>query len=416
MLFAETLSVACDPVPGTVVAQVPELRGSTVSNASIAILPNGNYVASCTGVTDGAALFVSKDRGATWSLLVENVTALNHIRNYYNLFVFEGALYMMGAGAGKPEPADFALGGQRRDLDRTHRRHERRAAHRRLPPAAVPVVVHDGPPWRPAKGGSDTSIKRPFVISAPVDADLLRRVELDEIRQPDHRQRNDRQRKDRHRADRGQHGRHLRRSLQHPSGQQPADQPAGGQSHRHQPVETHLLRLQRLHHLPRGGKKFTIRYDEQSRRYWTLSNPAASKYVGMKNDGLYLNGITRDLIRNRLVLCYSTDLITWDFPTRSSPKTKTPSSTDSNTSIGSSTATTSWPYAAWPAPRTPRLALPSARRQYPEFPAHRRLPKPLTAMRRIRLLAPLLLLLCTGKPQILRPPPRGEGSSKSGDG
>ena len=31
----------------------------------------------------------------------------------------------------------------------------------------------------------------------------------------------------------------------------------------------------------------------------------------MKNDGLYLNGITRDLIRNRLVLCYSTDLITW---------------------------------------------------------------------------------------------------------
>mgnify|MGYP006968814361 CR=1 FL=1 len=53
MLFAETLSVACDPVPGTVIAQVPELRKSTVSNASIAILPNGNYVASCTGVTDG---------------------------------------------------------------------------------------------------------------------------------------------------------------------------------------------------------------------------------------------------------------------------------------------------------------------------------------------------------------------------
>ena len=96
---------------------------------------------------------------------------------------------------------------------------------------------------------------------------------------------------------------------------------------------------------PGGGKKFTIRYDEQSRRYWTLSNPAASKYVGMKNDGLYLNGITRDLIRNRLVLCYSTDLITW-VPY----KTKTPSSTDSNTSIGSSTAATSWPYAAWPAP------------------------------------------------------------------
>ena len=174
MLFAETLSVACDPVPGTVVAQVPELRGSTVSNASIAILPNGNYVASCTGVTDGAALFVSKDRGATWSLLVENVTALNHIRNYYNLFVFEGALYMMGAGAGNQnllisrsedngvtwtEPTDATNG-----VLLTGGFHS----------AAVPVVVYDGRLWRACEtAGSDTSIKRPFVISAPVDADLL---------------------------------------------------------------------------------------------------------------------------------------------------------------------------------------------------------------------------------------------------
>ena len=30
-------------------------------------------------------------------------------------------------------------------------------------------------------------------------------------------------------------------------------------------------------------------------------------------------------------------------------------------------------------------------------------------MRRIRLLAPLLLLLCTGKPQLLAASPRGEG-------
>ena len=61
--------------------------------------------------------------------------------------------------------------------------------------------------------------------------------------------------------------------------------------------------------LPGGGKKFTIRYDPESRRYWTLANPASAD--GMKHDGIYSSGLTYDLVRNRLVLIYSTDLSTW---------------------------------------------------------------------------------------------------------
>lgn len=312
MLFAETLSVACDPVPGTVVAQVPELRGSTVSNASIAILPNGNYVASCTGVTDGAALFVSKDRGATWSLLVENVTALNHIRNYYNLFVFEGALYMMGAGAGNQnllisrsedngvtwtEPTDATNG-----VLLTGGFHS----------AAVPVVVYDGRLWRACEtAGSDTSIKRPFVISAPVDADLLDAsswTKSDNLITDNEMIVNEKtvtELIEGNMVATSDGLYNILRASSRQTSQLAAKVTVTSPSKLTFSVSNDFITF------PGGGKKFTIRYDEQSRRYWTLSNPAASKYVGMKNDGLYLNGITRDLIRNRLVLCYSTDLITW---------------------------------------------------------------------------------------------------------
>lgn len=312
MLFAETLSVACDPVPGTVVAQVPELRGSTVSNASIAILPNGNYVASCTGVTDGAALFVSKDRGATWSLLVENVTALNHIRNYYNLFVFEGALYMMGAGAENQkllisrsedngvtwtEPTDATNG-----VLLTGGFHS----------AAVPVVVYDGRLWRACEtAGSDTSIKRPFVISAPVDADLLDAsswTKSDNLITDNEMIVNEKtvtELIEGNMVATSDGLYNILRASSRQTSQLAAKVTVTSPSKLTFSVSNDFITF------PGGGKKFTIRYDEQSRRYWTLSNPAASKYVGMKNDGLYLNGITRDLIRNRLVLCYSTDLITW---------------------------------------------------------------------------------------------------------
>lgn len=63
--------------------------------------------------------------------------------------------------------------------------------------------------------------------------------------------------------------------------------------------------------LPGGGKKFTIRYDDRSKRYWAVTNPASSNMKGQKHNGIYANGITSDLVRNRLVLCYSTDLSTW---------------------------------------------------------------------------------------------------------
>lgn len=54
---------------------------------------------------------------------------------------------------------------------------------------------------------------------------------------------------------------------------------------------------------PGGGKKFTIRYDSTSNKYWTLSSYVPVAYRG---------DISLDKVRNTLALCSSTDLVNWD--------------------------------------------------------------------------------------------------------
>lgn len=313
LLFAQRLRVADVDVPGTVIAQVPELRGRTISNVSLVILPNGHYLASCTGISQGASLFVSKDRGATWQMLVENVTEQNGIANYYNLFLFEGKLYMMGCGRGGANllisqsedngttwtsPADSDTG---------------LLLEGEFHSAVVPVVVHNGRIWRACETrGSDTAVKRPFVISAPVDADLLKAenwtksknlivdgdivvndkavtelIEGNMVATPDGKLYN------------------ILRGSSKVTSQLAA---------RVLVEDEQTLRFSASNdmiNLPGGGKKFTIRYDDRSKRYWAITNPASSNMKGQKHNGIYANGITYDLVRNRMVLCYSTDLSTW---------------------------------------------------------------------------------------------------------
>jgi hypothetical protein len=53
---------------------------------------------------------------------------------------------------------------------------------------------------------------------------------------------------------------------------------------------------------PGGSKKFTIRYDPQSRLYWTLSNPVLDPHKRVRKSGT---------VRNALALMCSADLQTW---------------------------------------------------------------------------------------------------------
>lgn len=62
-------------------------------------------------------------------------------------------------------------------------------------------------------------------------------------------------------------------------------------------------------HFPGGGKKFTIRYDSVSRRYWTLSNYIPARY-GEAAASLPKK-VLPPSIRNTLALCSSSDLVNW---------------------------------------------------------------------------------------------------------
>ncbi len=63
------------------------------------------------------------------------------------------------------------------------------------------------------------------------------------------------------------------------------------------------LRFDRLIEFPGGAKKFTIRWDKKSKRYWTLSNPALPEFEKSATNPAS--------VRNTLALMSSRDLLNW---------------------------------------------------------------------------------------------------------
>ena len=168
--------------PGVVIDYSPAASRIYVGSPSIAILPNGDYVASHDlfgpGSTEGKSgqtrIFRSADAGKSW----------RHIGDidgqfWSNLFVHRGALYIMG-----PTSHYGSLVIRRSDDGGRTWTTPSDAAHGLLSDdghfhtAPVPVVVHDGRLWRAAEDIYPTLAWgknfRAFVISAAVDADLLR--------------------------------------------------------------------------------------------------------------------------------------------------------------------------------------------------------------------------------------------------
>ena len=63
---------------------------------------------------------------------------------------------------------------------------------------------------------------------------------------------------------------------------------------------------------PGGGTKFTIRFDAASNKYWAISNAIFDEDRGKTHSGKYKTGVHASLLRNRLVLMYSDDLRKWN--------------------------------------------------------------------------------------------------------
>ena len=296
---AETEQETAPPPPGIVIDYSPAESEIYIGSPSIAILPDGSYVAShdffgSGSARDRTAIFRSEDKGESWNRLTE-------FRGQWwsNLFVHRGHLFILGTSKHSGQVVI------RKSTDRgenwTTPDDETSGlliADGLYHCAPVPMLVHNGRIWRASedKTGNEGWPEEfhAFVMSAPVDADLLRadswtssnRVRFDStwvdaddpgwlegnvVLDPDGRLVNVLRVND-NRGDRGAI------AFVSEDGTELTFDP-----------ETGFIDI------PGGRAKFTIRWDPESELYWTLSNKQRNP----------------DAYRNILVLCTSPDLRNW---------------------------------------------------------------------------------------------------------
>jgi hypothetical protein len=319
VLFAQILffawtaaAVGAEPatrVPGVVIDHVPASTGLYVGSPSIAVLPSGGYVAShdLFGPKSGefrsarTAVFGSADRGKTWKKLSEVQGAF-----WSSLFVHRGALYLLGpdrhhgnilirrstdGGVTWTTPKDRTTG-LLRDNGEYHC-------------APVPVLEHAGRLWRafewrnpPVAWGINY---RAGMLSVPVDADLLQADNWTNSNfLPSDRAWNG-----------GDMGAWLEgNAVVAPDGQlvdvlrvqtRSPDEKAAivrisadGKTASFDPAAGFV-------DFPGGAKKFAIRFDPRSNRYWSLASIVHTRHRADNPGG----------IRNTLALTCSADLKQW---------------------------------------------------------------------------------------------------------
>lgn len=307
------LAQAAEPdhstVPGVVIDHLPAASQQYIGSPSIAILPDGTYIASHDIFGPGSkfsqtAVFASADRGQSWQRRATIDGAF-----WSTLFVHREALYLIGAserygntvirrsddgGATWTEPRD-AESGLLLDDGNYHC-------------APQPVLVHNGRLWRAMEDGRNGTAWglrfRALMMSAPVDADLLR-------------------------ADSWTYSNRLARDPDWLDGK------FGGwlEGNAVATPEGHVVNVLRVDYptgggqaaiveisddgrtasfdpatgfvdFPGGSTKFTIRFDPVSQHYWSLANwvPERHRDQGRKPAAT----------RNTLALIRSRDLRSWE--------------------------------------------------------------------------------------------------------
>ena len=301
--------VAAVPAPpGVVIDYHPTATRQYIGSPSIAILPSGEYVASHDffgpgSTRDTTLVFASADRGQTWERRAQ-------IKGQWwsTLFVHRDALYILGTS----QEYGYTVIRKSSDGGRTWTEPKDDKSGLLLSDgkyhcAPVTVVLHQGRLWRAMEDamgpGGWGSHFRSFMMSAPQDADLLNAaswtfsnrlgrdpswlggkfggwLEGNAVVTPE-----------------GKIVNILRADSRDPNersaivnvsedGTQQSFDPATG-----------------FVEFPGGAKKFTIRFDPQSKRYWTLTNWVPPE---QHND-------RPAQTRNTLALFSSEDLKLWDF-------------------------------------------------------------------------------------------------------
>ncbi|MDP4284581.1 MAG: exo-alpha-sialidase [Bacteroidota bacterium] len=298
-------------VPGIVVDHSPALSGLYIGSPSICILPNGDYIAShdffgpkssehTLGIT---WIFCSSDKGITWKKISE-------IKGQFwsTIFVHNNYLYIIGTSCNY---GNLII---RRSLDGgiswtnpdTNQHGLLRIGNYHTAP--TPVITYKGRIWRAMEHainlpGASSKTLSAFMISADANADLLKASSWSQSNELpfDSTYLN------------GSFGGWLEgnavidskgnicdilRVATEITGKEFASiihVSKNGRESTFDPKSGFI-------NFPGGSKKFTIRYDPESKLYWTLSNYISAGFRNMKNTSA---------IRNTLALCSSKDLIYW---------------------------------------------------------------------------------------------------------
>jgi len=300
-------------MPGVPIAHSPASSGIYIGSPGIVILPDGTYLAKhdefgrkSTQVNNAIThVYRSEDHGRSW----QHLARVEHLF-WANIFHHQGSIYMAGTTAVHNHGHCVirkSTDGGRHWTEAKDENSGLLFADLSYHTAPVPVVVHQGRIWRAMedeKGGKGWGHSfRAFVMSAPVDADLLKASSWTAStplpRDPDYL------------------GGQFRGWLEGNAAVDPAGQIvdilrvniegnsriAGKAAVIHIGPDGTTASFDPeagFIDLPGAAKKFTIRYDPRSKAYWSLTNPV------MQHTDRNAGGV-----RNTLVLLRSEDLRNW---------------------------------------------------------------------------------------------------------
>jgi len=307
---ATQMNAQSNKVPGVVVDYIPASTKVYIGSPSICIMPNGDYIASHDHFGPGSteheraltSVFKSVDKGKSW----KKISEING-QFWSNLFVHNNVLYIMGTwkhhgnliirrstdgGFSWSDPVDGTNGLLLEGEYHT---------------APMPVIIHNGRLWRAIENATSFTTEwgrrySAMVLSVPVDKDLLNAsnwtasnflpndstyldgtfrgwLEGNAVVMPEGGI------VDILRVTTSERRRDLAAIVNiSDDGRTASFDPATG-----------------FMDFVGGTRKFSIRYDEQSGFYWTLSNMATEGFFDMDVGS----------VRNTLVLKSSPDLKTW---------------------------------------------------------------------------------------------------------
>ena len=297
-------------VPGVIVDYIPASTQTYIGSPSICILPNGDYIASHDYFGPGStehqqaltAVFKSSDKGESW-------TKISEIKGQFwsNLFVVQNVLYIMGTWK---HHGNFII---RRSLDGGFTWSDPTDSKNGLllngeyHTAPMPMVIHNGRLWRALENAkSNTTVwgKRysAMVISAPISANLLDASSWNSTNSLPY---------DSTYLD-GKFGGWLEgNAVVTPEGKlvdilRVATSEKGRDLAALVNISDDCLGASfdpstGFMDFMGGAKKFSIRYDEKSKRYWTLANIIKKEF----------SNLPAGSVRNTLAIRSSTDLKVW---------------------------------------------------------------------------------------------------------